>query len=61
MNHPKYVTIDKFSNLTGYTRRAIESKINKGVWAEGIQYRRAPDNRVLIDLEMFDKWVEIAV
>lgn len=58
MATPKYVTIEKFSNLSGYTKRAIEAKINKGVWAQGYQYRRAPDKRILVDIEMYEKWVE---
>jgi len=61
MNHSKYVTIQKFSDISGYTKRAVEAKINKGIWAEGVQYRKAPDSRILVDLEMFDKWVEALV
>tara|TARA_R110001606_G_scaffold395190_2_gene566933 strand:+ start:8341 stop:8787 length:447 start_codon:yes stop_codon:yes gene_type:complete len=57
MNQPKYVTIGKFSELSGYSKRAVEAKINKGVWADGIHYRRAPDNRILVDIEVFEKWV----
>lgn len=58
MTPSKYVTIDKFSSLTGYSKRAVETKICRGIWADGIQYRRAPDNRILVNLIMFEKWVE---
>lgn len=54
----RYVTIGKFSEISGYSKRAIESKINKGIWADGIHYLRAPDNRILVDIESFEKWVE---
>ena len=60
MNTTKYVTIEEFSKLTGYSKRAIEGKIGTGVWADGYQYRRAPDNRILVDIRMFEKWVERA-
>jgi hypothetical protein len=53
----RYVTIGKFSEISGYSKRAIESKINKGIWADGIHYRRAPDNRILVDIDTFEKWV----
>ena len=61
MTCSKYVTITKFSSLTGYSKRAVETKIGKGVWADGIQYRRAPDNRISVSIPMFEKWVEGAV
>ncbi len=31
-----------------------------GVWVEGREYVRAPDNRVLVDLEGYERWVESA-
>ena len=54
----RYVTIEKDSDLTGYTPDAIRSKIKRGDWLEGAVWQRAPDGRVLIDLQGYDKWVE---
>ncbi len=54
----RYVTIEKASDLTGYTPDAIRSKIKRGDWLEGAVWHRAPDGRVLIDLQGYDKWVE---
>ncbi|WP_283148971.1 excisionase [Silvimonas soli] len=54
----RYVQIDQFCAMTGYTDRAVRSKIHEGVWIEGVHYRRAPDRHVLIDLEGYEKWVE---
>jgi hypothetical protein len=54
----RFVTIKKFSELSGYSERAIRCKIDLGVWLEGVQYKRAPDNRILIDMEGYQKWVE---
>ena len=53
----RYVTIEKASDLTGYTPDAIRSKIKRGDWLEG-GWQRAPDGRVLIDLQGYEKWVE---
>lgn len=53
----RYVTIQAFS-ASGYTVKAVEEKIHKGVWTEGREYRRGPDGRILIDIVGFEKWVE---
>lgn len=54
----RYVTIEKAAELTGYTPDAIRAKIKRGDWLEGTVYKRAPDGRVLIDVEGYEKWVE---
>jgi len=54
----RYVTIKKFSELSGYSERAIYNKVHDGVWVQGRQYRKAPDGRTLIDLDVFEQWVE---
>ena len=52
-----WVTIDKFSDLTGYTADAVRSKIKRGDWLEGQIWVKAPDGRILIDTEGYEKWV----
>lgn len=54
----KYVTIEKFAELTGYTDKAVRDKMYKGVFVRGKHYQKAPDGRVLINLEEYQKWVE---
>lgn len=54
----RYVTLEKFAAETGYTAKAIEIKISRGVWIEGRQFRRAPDGRVLVDMKGYELWVE---
>lgn len=54
----RYVLPVVFEQLTGYTVKAVERKIEDQVWREGKEYRRAPDGRILVDLEGFEKWVE---
>lgn len=53
----RYVLVPKFTELTGWTEDAIQKKISRGQWIEGIHYRRR-DGRLLINLEEYDKWVE---
>lgn len=54
----RFVRIPKFCDDTGYTKRAVETKIHRHVWAEGKEYRRAPDGCIFIDMEGFEKWVQ---
>lgn len=54
----RYVLIPKFCEETGYSARAVETKIHRGVWVQGRQYIRAPDGRILIDMEGYQKWAE---
>jgi hypothetical protein len=54
----RYVRILKFVEETGYTARAVETKIHRGVWVEGREYRRAPDGCILMDMDGYERWVE---
>lgn len=54
----RYQTIKKFSEATGYTERAIRTKIQDGIWRLGEVWIKAPDNRVLICVEGYESWVE---
>lgn len=56
-----YVTIELFHSITGYTVKAVERKIETGVWTEGGVWVKAPDNRRLISMEGYKKWVEGAM
>lgn len=53
----RHVTIEKFAELSGYTPDATRSKIKRGDWLEGVVWVKAPDGRILIDLEGYEKWV----
>lgn len=54
----KWVTVKKLEELTGYTDDAIRGKIKKGVWLMGKHWRKAPDNRVLMNFQEIQAWVE---
>ena len=53
----RYVTIKKMSEETGYTPVAIKTKCLRGVWRENEVWLHAPDGRILIDKEGYEKWV----
>lgn len=52
----RYVTIALAETLTGYSVKAIERKIQSGVWLEGKEWIRAEDGRILIDMEGYERW-----
>ena len=54
----RYMTIAKFAAESGYSEAAIRSKIRDGIWRQNLEWRRAPDGRILIDVEGYQRWVE---
>jgi hypothetical protein len=58
MSHAKYVLLSLAEKLTGYTVKAMEQKIDSGVWLEGVVWMRAPDGKRHIIMEGYHKWVE---
>lgn len=53
----KCITINKFSELSGYTAKAVRNKIDRAVWKEKIHYHRAPDGRIFIVEKAVDDWI----
>ena len=54
----RYVTIPKFAEMSGYTPAAIRTKIRDGIWRKDLEWRKAPDGRVLVDVDGYHRWVE---
>ena len=54
----RFVLIPKAAELTGLTRRAIELKIARGQWREGLEWMKGPDGHRYIDLRGYERWVE---
>jgi len=54
----KWVLINKVIELIGYSDDAIRSKISKGVWLAGVHWRKAPDGRLVFNLEAIQRWIE---
>jgi hypothetical protein len=54
----RYVLLGVATAITGYSVKAMQRKIERGDWAEGKVWLRAPDGRILLSIEGFEKWVE---
>lgn len=54
----RYVLIPKFSELTGYSIKAIRRKIDRGQWRQNVHYIKAPDGHPSFSLEAYARWVE---
>lgn len=59
--HAKYVKLDAFKEMTGYTPKAVHRKKEEGIWLIGRELVKAPDGNILVNMEGFYKWVEKAV
>ncbi|WP_426234339.1 excisionase [Pseudomonas sp. TWP3-2] len=55
----RYLTVRKFASESGYTEAAVRSKIADGTWRKDYVWRKAPDGRVLIDVDGYEVWVEM--
>lgn len=56
--HVEWALIPLFCTLTGYSRKAVERKIQDGKWIEGKHYRRAPDGHITMNLKAYYSWVQ---
>ena len=54
----RYLTIREFAAESGYSENAIRSKIHDGIWLQDKVWKKAPDGRILIDVEGYHEWVE---
>jgi hypothetical protein len=53
-----WVRVKRFAELTGYTEDAVRTKIDRGVWLEGLVWMRAPDNSIVMSIRGYETWVE---
>ena len=53
----RYVTIKVYSAISGFTVKAIQRKIESGVWIEKREWVRAPDGHIFIDREGVQQWL----
>jgi len=52
----RLVTISKFSEVSGFSKRAIETRIYRKSWPDGMVTKRK--GRILIDLKAYKTWAE---
>lgn len=57
LNPTRRVTIKLAARVTGLTEKAINMKIQEGVWREGHEWHRGEDGRRYIDLDGYNAWV----
>lgn len=56
----RYVRPELFEAITGVTKKAVERKIQSGVWIEGREWKKGPDGLVYVDMRGYEAWVEKA-
>lgn len=54
----RWVLIKRLAEITGYSEDAIRHKVKNGTWVQGRIWRKAPDGRIFINLDEFERWVE---
>ena len=57
-NASHWVLIKRFAEITGYSENAVRHKVKRGTWIQGRLWRKAPDGRIFINLDEFERWVE---
>jgi hypothetical protein len=59
VNNPsRWVLIRRLAEITGYSENAIRHKVKNGTWVEGRLWRKAPDGRIFLNVDEFERWVE---
>jgi len=54
----QWVLINKLCEMTGLTDDAVRANIKRGYWLNGVHWRKAPNNRIWINLEAVKAWIE---
>ena len=52
-----WVTIKKCSELFGYTAKAVRLKQQRGVWKRDVQWTKAPDGRIFLNVKEIERWI----
>ena len=54
----RYVTIKGAAAAMGLSEGAVRKRLERGIWLEGKQWRKAPDQRIYIDMLAVAAWIE---
>jgi|GEM_PF-1980526 len=52
----QWVLLPVYAVSSGYTEGALRQKMNRGQFIEGKHYRKAPDGRILMNVEACQNW-----
>jgi hypothetical protein len=54
----RYVTVKGAAAAMRLSEGSVRKRIERGIWLEGKHWRKAPDNRIYIDLRAIEAWIE---
>ena len=54
----KWIKLNKFTSISGYTSKAVYNKLERGVWICNVHWRKAPDGRIFINVNAVENWVQ---
>jgi len=54
----KWIKLNRFTLMSGYTSKAVYNKIERGKWEKNIHWRKAPDGRYFINPKAIEEWIE---
>ena len=57
-NPSRWVLINRLAEITGYSEDAVRHKVKNGTWMQGRIWRKAPDGRIFVNVDEFERWVE---
>lgn len=56
----KWVKLKRYCERSGDTQDAVQKKLARGIWLDGVQIKTAPDGARWVNEEAVDQWVERA-
>jgi hypothetical protein len=54
----RYVTVKGAAAATGLSEASVRKRIERGIWLDGKHWRKAPDQRIYVDLRAIEVWIE---
>jgi len=54
----KAVTINNFSQMSGYTEKAIRNKIYRRIWINNIHYTKSIEGLISINVPTIESWIQ---
>lgn len=54
----RYVTVKGAAAAMGLSEASVRKRIERGIWLENKHWRKAPDQRIYIDMKAIEAWVE---
>lgn len=54
----KWVRLSKYLEASGDTEDAVHARRRAGIWIDGVHVKKAGDNRLWVDTEAVQRWVE---